>query len=212
MRLTFGAEVEAVALSIEDEVIGMYSGPEVRDILAAAPGEGTPAVAFEVYEDISRPVDWPEPWSAPRELLLLLFAKCRQLLRDAENAHRADAGIPLVGQGWVSELTLFRDLQAAFPEERIVHQGRPYWLGRQTLDIFFPDRIVGVEYQGTQHSKPVDFFGGADAYERQRERDLRKRGICERNECELITVHTGYVLRDVVDEVSAALHRDDRGD
>lgn len=209
-RLTADVDLEDIASSIEDEVINMYSGPEVRVILEAATARADhdPADAFSTYEAARRPIEWPEPWVYPGGYYPLLYAKCRQMFRAAENAYRANEGIPLVGQGWVSELTLFRELQAAFPDERIVHQGRPYWLERQTLDIFFPDRMVGVEYQGVQHTRPIDFFGGAEAFERQQERDGRKRALCREYGCELITVHPGYNLAAVIEAVSAALARD----
>lgn len=148
------------------------------------------------------PIEWPAPWVGWDARRVLLTAKCIQVLRDAENAYRDGEGIPRVGEGWVSEMALLRELQVAFPHERITHQARPGWLAPQSLDIFFPERMIGVEYQGVQHTRPVEFFGGVDTFKTQLERDERKRDACDAFGCHLIEVHPGYVLADVVAKIS----------
>ncbi|TWP32449.1 hypothetical protein [Leekyejoonella antrihumi] len=46
-------------------------------------------------------------------------------------------------------------------DEVVNHQVRPPWLALQSLDIVFRGHsLAAVEYQGVQHSSPVDFFGG----------------------------------------------------
>jgi hypothetical protein len=51
-----------------------------------------------------------------------------------------------------------------------------------------PTLNVAIEYHGLQHFRPVEFFGGAEALERVRERDARKRVLCERNSVRLIEI------------------------
>ena len=178
----------------------------LREALAEPePSSTAPGATFGGQDAIRHPIAWPAPWVDVGSRWWLLRAKCRQLLRSAENDHRADAGVPLVGQGWVSEMTLLREMQAAFPAERIVHQARPGWLGRQSLDIFLPERMVAVEYQGAQHTRPVGFFGGDEAFEAQLERDAMKRALCESAGCTLIEVHPDYRLADVVSQVQRAI-------
>ncbi|WP_430648096.1 hypothetical protein [Agromyces sp. GXS1127] len=209
-RLNVDASVEDVARSVEDDVIEHYSGDDVRAILSRARDPEYPRAvyrAFGGYAEVQRPIDWPSPWILNDVREHLLTARCRQLFRDAENAQRHAEGLPGVGKGWVSEAALLRELERAFPEERIVHQWRPSWLGSQSLDIAFPYRLVGVEYQGAQHSGPVEFFGGEEAFKRQQARDRNKRQLCESNGFELIEVHPGYVIDEVVDLVRAALDR-----
>lgn len=182
---------------------------EVREILREVePSRSSSLTAFFGMAGMEHPISWPEPWVEVGFRYRLLRAKARQLVRLAENDHRAGAGVPLVGQGWVSEMTLFREMQAAFPNEQIIHQARPGWLGRQSIDIFFPDRMVAIEYQGAQHSEPVEFFGGKDAFEAQQERDAMKRVLCESVGCTLIEVFPGYRLPELVETVSRALARD----
>lgn len=194
------------------EVVGYAAAEvdssEVREILEESLVlDGRTSLAFRGVPGVEVPFEWPAPWVRMGRRGRLLRLRCRHLIRSAENAHRAEAGVPLVGQGWVSEMTLFRELQETFPSERIVHQARPAWLGRQSLDIFFPDRLVAVEYQGAQHSRPVKFFGGGAAFDAQRERDATKRALCRTEGCELIEVYPGYSLSEVVASIETAFAR-----
>ncbi len=161
--------------------------------------------AFHGMPRHQEPVNWPGPWRSTYWFHLIVRARLKSLYRDAENILRAEAGLPLVGQGWISEVALLNELRAAFPDERIVHQGRPSWLRPQSLDIYFIDRAVGVEYQGIQHSEPVERFGGLEAFERQQVRDARKRDLCAANGLALVEVHPGYSVVDVVDQVRQSL-------
>lgn len=81
----------------------------------------------------------------------------------------------------------------------------PGWLVPQSLDIFLPDHNIGIEYQGAQHSTPVDYFGGAKAFELQQERDARKQSICRQHGCVFIDVHPGYQLEQVIARVKDAM-------
>lgn len=213
-RLIDAESVEEAATAVEDEVVERFSGPEVRMLLEdvrKSRGIVEAPVAFQGYPDAAMPIDWPAPWVQHGSGTALVFAKVRQMMRAAENEYRATSGLPLVGQGWVSEMVLFRELESAFPDERVVHQGRPHWIGAQSVDIFFPDKGVGVEYQGAQHVKPVEYFGGAAAFERQQERDFRKRALFNENGCTLIEVHPGYNLGGVIRQVSLAISAHDAG-
>lgn len=119
---------------------------------------------------------------------------CRSIARGAENMVREDAGIPRVGEGWVSETKLFYEICDAFPDLTVQQHASPPWLGRQHLDVYIPELAVAVEYQGPQHDRPVDFFGGLKAYEATKKRDARKRRLCNRHGINLIYVRPGYEL------------------
>lgn len=127
--------------------------------------------------------------------------QCAELTRDAENTLREDEGIPRVGEGWVAETKLYYDLKTAFPSLEVVHHARTEWLGYQHLDIFFPSLLIAFEYQGAQHDAPVDYFGGEEAFKRQRQRDARKRSLCLKHNVQLIEVREGYLLEDLLTSV-----------
>ena len=132
------------------------------------------------------------------ELIVELEEKIfREVFREAENRYRESVGLIRVGEGWISELLLFNRLKERFPNEEIIRHARLDWLGRQHLDIYLPKHNIGIEYQGLQHYKPIEFFGGEEAFIKNQERDARKKRLCEENECKLIYVDPDYELDDV---------------
>lgn len=112
--------------------------------------------------------------------------------REAENLTRKLLGEPLIGEGWISETTLFNKLHQRFSGTLVMQHGRPFWLGRQHYDIWFPRWNIAVEYHGVQHFEPVEFFGGQEAYLKNLERDKRKQKLSEDNGVLQIVIQEGY--------------------
>ncbi len=116
------------------------------------------------------------------------FGGVAALVRDAENEVRKVHGIPLIGEGWISETLLYQEVCAQFADEHIIQHGRPKWLGRQHFDIWFPDRKVAIEYHGHQHFEPIGFFGGETAFEENQRRDRRKKRLAKQHGVKLIVI------------------------
>jgi len=121
----------------------------------------------------------------------------KEITRDAENFIRNAIGIPKVGEGWISETKLFYFLQEKFPEQEIIQHASPSWLGRQHLDIFFPEISLAIEYQGEQHDRPIEFFGGEEAFKEVKKRDRKKKRLCKKNDVMLIEVREGFKEEDL---------------
>ena len=85
---------------------------------------------------------------------------------------------------WKHELTLFHAVRKKHPDT--LYQYRPSWLGRQSLDLYVPSLRTAIEYQGVQHYRPIDFFGGEEALTQRQELDIQKRRLCEENNVRLI--------------------------
>ncbi|WP_131799747.1 hypothetical protein [Bacillus mycoides] len=130
---------------------------------------------------------------------------CNQMLRVCENILRKKKKLPKIGEGWIGETILYYFIKESFPNEKVEHHGKPLWLGRQHLDIFFPERNIAIEYQGVQHDRPVAFFGGKEQFLKQKERDERKVRQCLDNKCRLIYVREGYLTSEVLSEVRQVL-------
>lgn len=62
------------------------------------------------------------------------------------------------------------------------------WLKMQRLDFYLPDYNIAIEYQGEQHFKPVKYFGGEKRFIDRKERDNRKKKLCEQNGVDIIYV------------------------
>lgn len=85
---------------------------------------------------------------------------------------------------WKSEYLMFRLVKKYFNEA--VFQYRCKELGALSLDVYIPSIKIGFEYQGLQHYKPVDFFGGLEHFEVQKKNDMKKKEICNSNKIDLI--------------------------
>lgn len=131
--------------------------------------------------------------------------EAKRILRESENTLREEKNLPKVGEGWISETELFYKLCEEFPNEKIVHHGRPTWLSPQHIDIYFPMRNIAIEYQGSQHQNPVEYFGGEKAFEEQQKLDRRKKRLCERYECKLIYIYEEYNFEDIKQKIKDML-------
>lgn len=134
-----------------------------------------------------------------------LLNEGRRILRETENTFREESGVPKIGEGWISETELFQKLKKTFSKHKVVHHGRPNWLGKQHIDIYFPDLNIGVEYQGLQHLQPVSFFGGESSFKIQQDLDKKKKLKCLKNGCKLIYVFEGYDFDDVIEIIESLI-------
>lgn len=130
---------------------------------------------FEADKKIAR------AWLAKLETTPDFSKALFSLLRETENDVRMARGIPAIGEAWVSETELLYRVRELLSDVEVVAHGQPKWLGRQHLDIWIPSLSIAIEYQGFQHFQPVGFFGGDEAFQRAKERDFRKRSLCEKN-------------------------------
>lgn len=133
----------------------------------------------------------------------------KELSKRAENKTREDLGIPLIGEGWVSETELFRKLEKYFTQTKVIQHGQPIWLGRQHYDIWFPNWKIAIEYHGRQHFEPVEFFGGQEAYLKNIERDERKLNLSKKNGVRLIVVTENYEFSNLITEIETQLSKRD---
>jgi len=110
---------------------------------------------------------------------------------EPENRVRKRHGIPPVGEQWISETLLFKNLKNIFPDYQVVHHAKPKWLGMMHLDIFIPELKIAFEYQGRQHTEPIEYFGGKEGFERIQSRDKEKSQLCKINNVILFYIYEG---------------------
>lgn len=123
----------------------------------------------------------------------------------SQDDFRVSKGVPKIGEGWISETELYYMLKEYFINENVQQHGKPKWLGKQHVDIWFPKHKIGVEYQGLQHDKPIDFFGGEKAFKKNKERDERKKKLFKENKSTLIEVRKGYNFDSIVEKIKEKL-------
>jgi len=98
-------------------------------------------------------------------------------------------------------MALFNLIRDKFPHETIESHAKPEFLGLQHFDIYLPKYKIAIEYQGAQHHRPIEFFGGEQAFIKNLERDKRKRAISIKNNVKLIEVLPDYHVQLTKSEV-----------
>lgn len=106
--------------------------------------------------------------------------------RDVENLHRAELGVPPLGEGWVNETALAKIVKDLFPDLRVQREAGVPFLKGQRFDIWIPALSLAIEYHGEQHFAPVEHFGGEDGLRERKRRDAAKRRKCAANGVHLI--------------------------
>lgn len=107
---------------------------------------------------------------------------------------------------WTSEETVFKICQKMFGKKNVIYQYRPPFLkspknGQMSYDIFIPSLNVAIEYQGLQHFKPIDFFGGEEAFHNLVQRDKAKQELSKQNNVNLIYINYDEVIcEDLIEE------------
>ena len=55
-----------------------------------------------------------------------------------------------------------------------------------SLDIYLPSKKIGIEYQGAEHFKPIEYLGGKEYHSKVVNRDKEKIRLCEENGIKLL--------------------------
>jgi hypothetical protein len=124
--------------------------------------------------------------------------------KEAENDLRVNKNLPKVGESWIEETKLYYLIKEDFPNLLVIQHGKPAFLRKQHYDIWIPELKIAIEYQGEQHSIPIDYFGGYEAYISTKERDERKRLISIENNVTLLYVKKNYLYPDLREKIKTS--------
>ena len=80
-------------------------------------------------------------------------------------------------KSWLEENKVVFEYQFVFPE-----------LKRMPFDFYIPSKNIAIEFDGEQHFRPVEYFGGENKYNKQIKSDKRKTDYCSKNKVELIRI------------------------
>ncbi len=136
-----------------------------------------------------------------------IYEKFKSIARIIENEIRVERNLPKIGEGWISETNLFYKIKNKFEIYKVVHHGKPSWLGRQHFDIYFPDLNIAIEYQGKQHFEDIEFFGGKESFEVNLINDNLKKEKCKLNNCVLLEVLPNYEVDDILNLIQEEITR-----
>ena len=83
---------------------------------------------------------------------------------------------------------MFRIVEDIFENYECERHCRPNFLEGLEIDIYIPELKLGFEYNGIQHYKPVEHWGGEESLKKQQARDKRKQQLCDQNDVKLIII------------------------
>ena len=112
--------------------------------------------------------------------------KIKQVKRFIENLVRDDFGYKSIGKENLSEKILFKIVGGLFKDEQVLYHSKPRFLNGLELDIYLPSLKLAIEYQGVQHYKPVNHWGGNEALSELKKRDRKKDRLCKINDIKLL--------------------------
>ena len=95
---------------------------------------------------------------------------------------------------WISEELLYKTIKKIYNKYNVIYQYRPPFLksdigGQLSYDIFIEKLRIAIEYQGAQHFKPVEYFGGEKAFIQTKKRDTQKKILSKKNGIKLIYIN-----------------------
>lgn len=98
-----------------------------------------------------------------------------------------------------SQHILYEKLKNSFANDLIlfeVSKNEVNWLNKMRLDIYFPKYNIAIEYDGIQHYRVSEFFGGEEAFQKRQTADKEKDNLCLNNHCILFRVKYNYTESD----------------
>lgn len=72
-------------------------------------------------------------------------------------------------------------------------------------DFYLPEFNLLIEFHGKQHYKPIDFFGGEEAFKETQFRDTMKKALAKETGRNLICIHYKYMRRKNLDNFKELL-------
>lgn len=176
-------------LAYKPDLLQTDPNPVIRDTPALSDWKATREHYYTAFHAFGHPI-------RPRGRIFvwnpdITFSSKRALqgafspeLRAAEDTFRRARSIAEIGRGWASETALFDLVREMYPSA--VHQWRPTFLGMQSIDIYIPSLNLAIEYQGEQHYRAIDRFGGEEGLAATESRDARKRALLKSNGVQLL--------------------------
>lgn len=134
-------------------------------------------------------------YGSEQNWLHISFSHCPEMVQlisdlctNCENELRRERGIPDIGEQWKSETEIYAFVKEILADYDVFRHSSPEWLSPMHLDVYVPELSFAFEYQGQQHYKPVDIFGGQEGFEKIKVRDSIKQKLCLQNKVKLLYV------------------------
>jgi protein-arginine kinase activator protein McsA len=103
----------------------------------------------------------------------IICTDCGKTFSQQPDNHLQGCGCPFcwTSKGEARVEKYLRDLNVEYVPQLLFGE-------RQHFDFYLPEHDAYIEFDGKQHEESVEFFGGAEAFEKNCERDARKNMFC----------------------------------
>lgn len=99
---------------------------------------------------------------------------------------KVSCGCLKVSKGELKIKEILKELNISFEEQKTFEDC--IFINNLYFDFYLPDYNLLIEYDGEQHFKPIEFFGGKQKFEEQQKRDNFKNNYCLINNIRLIRI------------------------
>lgn len=94
---------------------------------------------------------------------------------------------------WKTEFEIYNIIKKTYKEalyqERVLLYDRYNCSHTFVFDVYLPKHKIAIEYQGEQHFKPVDLFGGEEGFKKTKIRDQIKKDVAEYNKINMLYIN-----------------------
>lgn len=163
---------------------------------------GRPIVTTDEYSkrvtDISEEYEVIGEYKNRREGIEMLHKECGRHFYMSPDEFIKGNRCPLCRQSkGEKEVEIYlKELRIQFePQKRFEDCRHRYTL---PFDFYIPSLNVAIEYDGIQHFKPIEVWGGVEAYKQTKLRDSVKNNYCETNGIKLIRIRYDQEVEEVL--------------
>ncbi len=134
----------------------------------------------------------------------IIFKKGKtfEILEEIQNIISKGRGYTLYSNNPTKEDKIFELLNSSFGNYKIIRQYRPKWLGMQRIDFYIEEVNVAIEWNGEQHYKSVEKYGGFEGLKLIQDRDQKKRILCKKNKLPLLELEYHLSEKQIITKVN----------
>ncbi len=117
---------------------------------------------------------------------LVLPSESDEIKDELEDVLREHFGYPKKGELWISETMLYKIACQIFSKDDVIFHYRGKEMEGLEIDIWVPKFKIGIEYQGVQHFKSVEHWGGEEGLIKRKLNDKKKKALFKKNNYHLV--------------------------
>lgn len=149
-------------------------------------------------EDFSDICTFLEPYQNTNTAILLQSKFCGHIFKAAPSTmlrNKYNCPICKSSNGEKKVISWLEDKQISYNRQEKLKIGNRIC----KIDFYLPDYNIYIEYNGEQHYRPIDFFGGTESFKDQQERDNKVRSYIQKINGKLVEI--SYKDYDQVEEI-----------